>query len=110
LIFNIIQGDDNKIWIGTDHGGINVIDEANNSIQYLLKQDDDSKSLRSNCVELYKDNAGIIWVGTKKYGVGYYHKGINQFPLIRHYISDNASLPYEDVDCFKEDANGTLWI
>jgi ligand-binding sensor domain-containing protein len=110
VIFNMIKGDDNKIWIGTDHGGINLINPVNNTIQYIVNREDDTKSLRSNCVELYKDDSGIIWAGTKKNGVSYYHKGINQFPLIRHYISDNTSLPFEDVNCFTEDPDGSLWI
>jgi len=110
VINNIILGDDNKIWVGTDHGGINLIDPATNSIQYLLNREDDAKSLRGDCVELYKDNAGIIWAGTFKQGISYYHKSIIQFPLVRNYLSDNKSLPYEDVDCFVDDAKGNLWI
>ncbi|HEY8783270.1 MAG TPA: two-component regulator propeller domain-containing protein [Mucilaginibacter sp.] len=110
IINSIILGDDNKIWIGTDHGGINLIDPANNSIQYLLNKEDDAKSLQGDCIDLYKDNTGIIWAGAFKQGISYYHKGIIQFPLIRHYISDSKSLPYEDVDCFADDAKGNLWI
>jgi len=59
---------------------------------------------------LYKDNNGIIWAGTFKQGISYYHKSIIQFPLVRHYLSDPKSLPYEDVDCFADDAKGNLWI
>lgn len=110
VINNIIIGDDNKIWIGTDSGGINLIDPETNSIQYLLKREDDAKSLQGNCVVLYKDNTGIIWAATYKQGINYYHKSIIQFPLTRNYLSDHKSLPYEDVDCFAEDAKGNLWI
>jgi signal transduction histidine kinase/ligand-binding sensor domain-containing protein/DNA-binding response OmpR family regulator len=110
VINNIILGDDNKIWIGTDHGGINLVDPINNSIQYLLNREDDPKSLQGNSVVLYKDNTGIIWAGTFKQGISYYHKSIIRFPLIRHYVSDTKSLPYEDVDCFADDAKGNLWI
>jgi signal transduction histidine kinase/ligand-binding sensor domain-containing protein/DNA-binding response OmpR family regulator len=110
VISSIILGDDKKIWIGTDHGGINLIDPVNNSIQYLLNKDDDSKSLQGNSVVLYKDNTGIIWAGTFKQGISYYHKSIIQFPIIRHYLSDSKSLPYEDVDCFADDSKGNLWI
>jgi signal transduction histidine kinase/ligand-binding sensor domain-containing protein/DNA-binding response OmpR family regulator len=110
IINNIILGDDNKIWIGTDHGGINLIDPVSNKIQYLLNREDDNKSLQGNCVVLYKDNTGIIWAGTFKQGISYYHKSIIQFPLTRHYLSDNKSLPDEDVDCFADDTKGTLWI
>ncbi|MDR3696251.1 two-component regulator propeller domain-containing protein [Mucilaginibacter sp.] len=110
VINNIILSDDNKIWIGTDHGGINLYDPVSNSIQYLLNREDDAKSLKGNTVELYKDNTGIIWAGTFKQGVSYYHKSIIQFPLVRKFLSDNKSLPFEDVDCFADDANGNLWI
>jgi signal transduction histidine kinase/ligand-binding sensor domain-containing protein/DNA-binding response OmpR family regulator len=110
VINTIVKNDDGKIWIGTDHGGINIFDLKARKVTYLLSRDDDNKSLRGNCVLLYKDNAGIIWVGTFKQGVSYYHKDIIQFPLVRHYSSNSASLPYEDVDCFVEDANQNLWI
>jgi len=110
VIYNIILGDDNKIWIGTDHGGINRVDPITNSIQYLLNREDDPKSLQGNSVVLYKDNTGIIWAGTFKQGISYYHKSIIKFPLIRHYVSDVKSLPYEDVDCFADDTGGNLWI
>ena len=110
VIYSIIQADDNKIWIGTDHGGINIINPANNSIQYVLNKEDDAKSLQGNSTVLYKDNIGIIWAGTFKQGISYYHKSIIQFPLVRHYLSDARSLPYEDVDCFADDGKGNLWI
>ncbi|MCR8559537.1 response regulator [Mucilaginibacter sp. BJC16-A38] len=110
VINSIILGDDKKIWIGTDHGGINLVDPANNTVQYLLNREDDTKSLKGNSVVLYKDNTGIIWAGTFKQGISYYHKSIIQFPLVRHYLSDSKSLPYEDVDCFADDNKGNLWI
>lgn len=110
VIYNIVNGDDNNIWIGTDHGGINLVDPVTHKVEYLLNREDDPKSLSGNSVVLYKDNAGIIWGGTFKQGINYYHKGIIQFPLVRHYILDNTSLPYDDVNCFAEDEHGDLWI
>ncbi|RYY07931.1 MAG: hybrid sensor histidine kinase/response regulator, partial [Sphingobacteriaceae bacterium] len=110
LINSIVPGENNTVWIGTDHGGINVINTLTNRFEYLVNRVDDLKSLRGNSVVLYKDNTGIVWAGTTKQGISYYHKGIIQFPQVRHYIFDNNSLPYEDVDCFVEDAQGNFWI
>ena len=110
LINSIVPGENQTIWIGTDHGGINVVNTVTNRFEYLVNRADDLKSLRGNSVVLYKDNTGIIWAGTTKQGISYYHKGIIQFPQVRHYIFDKNSLPYEDVDCFVEDANGNFWI
>ncbi|SEM78725.1 Signal transduction histidine kinase [Mucilaginibacter gossypiicola] len=110
IVSNIIQADDGLIWIGTDHGGINVLDKKNFTISYLLNREDDAKSLSQNSATLYKDDSGIIWANTFKEGVSYYHKNIIRFPLYRHFASDRESLSFEDVNKFVEDKNGNLWI
>jgi len=110
IINSIVQGDKNTIWIGTDHGGINIVNMATNTVSYILNRPDDQKSVPGNSATLYKDNTGIIWDGTFKQGISYFHKGIIQFPLVRHYDLDNTSLPNDDVDSFVEDASGVIWI
>ena len=110
VINNVVQADDDKIWIGTDHGGINLVDPLTNKLTYVLSKEDDTNSLSGNSIVLYKDNIGIIWAGTFKQGINYYHSGIMQFPLFRHFITDKTSLPYNDVDCFAEEPGGNLWI
>jgi signal transduction histidine kinase/ligand-binding sensor domain-containing protein/DNA-binding response OmpR family regulator len=110
IINSIVQAGDNKLWIGTDHGGINIVDLKTYKVTYVLSKEDDPKSLSGNSITLFKDNSGIIWAGTFKQGINYYHRGIMQFPLFRHFSTDPNSLPYEDVNRFAEDANGNLWI
>jgi signal transduction histidine kinase/ligand-binding sensor domain-containing protein/DNA-binding response OmpR family regulator len=110
VINSVVQADDNKIWIGTDHGGINVVDPSTFKVTYILSKEDDPKSLSGNSVNLFKDNSGIIWVGTFKQGADYYHSGIMQFPLYKHFTTNKGSIPFEDVDCFAEDRSGNLWI
>ncbi|MBD1363117.1 response regulator [Mucilaginibacter sp. ZT4R22] len=110
LINNIIQADDGRIWIATDHGGISVLDKKKFEITTLLNREDDAQSLKQNSVSLYKDNFGIIWAFTFKKGISYYHKNIIKFPLYKHFASDPGSLSFEDVDKFVEDKLGNLWI
>lgn len=110
IVNNIVSDEEHKIWIGTDHGGINIVDPVTFKITYLLSREDNPKSLRGNSVVLYKGNDDIIWAGTYKQGISYYHKGMFQFPVVRRIPSDISSLPFEDVDCFKEDKKGNLWI
>jgi signal transduction histidine kinase/ligand-binding sensor domain-containing protein/DNA-binding response OmpR family regulator len=110
IITNIIQADDGRIWIATDHGGINILDKKKFEITYLLNREDDAKSLRHNTATLYKDNLGIIWAGTYKKGISYYHKNIIRFPLYRHFASDAASLSFNDINKFAEDKLGNLWL
>jgi signal transduction histidine kinase/ligand-binding sensor domain-containing protein/DNA-binding response OmpR family regulator len=104
---------DNKglIWVGTDHGGINLIDKRNFSIRYITHDDEDEKSLSQNSINgLYKDTDGIIWIGTYKRGVSYYHENIVRFPLYKHSPANPHGLPYADVNRFVEDDKGNIWI
>lgn len=111
LISGIVQVTPRLFWIATDHGGINVVDKHDFSVQYVSHRDENEKSLAHNSITtLYRDNTGIIWAGTYKKGVSYYHENIIRFPSYKHYASDPASLPFEDVNRFVEDRLGNLWI
>ena len=110
IVRSIVQDNQGMIWVGTDHGGINVISKKDYSIRYIVHRDDDERSLSQNSINvLYKDKEGIIWAGTYKKGVSYYHENIIRFPLYRH-SSDPTGLPYADVNRFVEDDKGNLWI
>jgi signal transduction histidine kinase/ligand-binding sensor domain-containing protein/CheY-like chemotaxis protein/AraC-like DNA-binding protein len=111
VIFNVLQDNKGLVWVATDHGGINLINKKDFTINYLLNREDDDKSLGQNTtISLYKDDTGIIWAGTYKRGISYYHENIIRFPLYRHHLSDPTSLSYDDVNKFAEDASGNLWI
>lgn len=111
IVRQIVQDDKGIIWIGTDHGGVNLIDKKDFSIQYLLTNDEDERTVSENSIHsLYKDNEGIIWVGTYKNGVSYYHENIFRFRHFKHQTSKPESLPFNDVNAFAEDRDGNIWI
>jgi len=105
----IVEASDGTIWIGTDHGGINILDKRTNKISYILSKEGDLRGLTENSISaLYKDNNGVIWIGTFKKGVCYYHKSIFKFPRDQYLTGKNAV--YKDVNSFAEDKKGNLWI
>ncbi len=111
VVKGVVQDINGLIWIGTDHGGINVLDKGTFTIKYLSNDKEYDKSLSQNSIcSLYKDNAGIIWIGTFKKGVNYYHEDMIKFNLFRNQVIDPDNLFYDDVNCFAEDINGNLWI
>jgi hypothetical protein len=72
------------IWVGTDHGGINIIDKSDFSIMLMTNVPGDMTSLSGNSIRsLHKGDDGIIWVGTFKNGINYYHEQLYQFKLFR---------------------------
>ncbi len=111
IVMDVIQDEEGLIWIGTDHGGINLLNKENFTISYILHNPDDQRSLSQNSViSLYRDNNNIIWVGTFKGGVNYYHENLLKFSLFKHQPSNPNSLGFNDVNCFLEDYKGNIWI
>lgn len=111
IVRGLVQDDKGILWVATDHGGINLINKRDFSVEYILHNKEDEKSLGQNSINvLYKDKEGIIWAGTFKSGVSYYHPNINRFRLYRQQIADATSLPFNDINAFVEDDKQNLWI
>ncbi|MEO8416169.1 MAG: two-component regulator propeller domain-containing protein [Ginsengibacter sp.] len=111
VIRKVVQDGNDLIWLATDHGGINILDKKDFTINYLLNDEDDNYSIAQNSINsMYKDNSGIIWIGTFKKGLCYYNKSIIKFPLYHHKLSDPNSLSYNDINRFLEDEKGNIWI
>lgn len=111
IISSIIEGSDHQLWIGTDHGGINIFDAQSQQIEYIVHEPYNENSLSQNVITtFFKDCDNIIWIGTFKQGVNYYHENIFQFKHIVNSPNNIHSLPYNDVNCFAEDIDGNLWI
>src|SRR5690606_15269428 len=45
LIRGITEDDNGKIWIATDHGGINIYDKQKEEISYLVNKEYDNRSI-----------------------------------------------------------------
>ncbi len=111
IIKKIIQDEKGLIWVGTDHGGIDIINKYTSELINVSHNPYDEKSLAQNSItDIYLDNNGIIWIGTFKKGLSYYHESIHKFPHYKHWMAETNSLPYSDVNCFVEDKKGNLWI
>lgn len=111
LIKDVVKDPSGNIWIGTDHGGINIIDKDDFTITYINNHPEIENSLAHNStLSLYRDYDGLIWVGTFKNGVDFYHRNVFKFPHHENIISDPHSLPFNDVNIFTEDDEGNLWI
>jgi len=111
LVINITQDEKGRIWLATDHGGINLLDKNDFSVKYLVNKEFDDRSLAQNSItSLYKDRDGMIWVGTFKKGVSYFHDNLIKFPVYKHQPGNVSSLSYDDVNRFVEDSDGNIWI
>ena len=64
-----------KIWMGTDGGGINILDPTTGNITVLEHISGDNHSLPTNTILcLHSDSAGNIWAGSKREGLSTFVK------------------------------------
>lgn len=111
LVKGIIENKPGEIWVGTDHGGINILNKERKISTYITHDPDISQSLSANSIfALYKDSEDIIWIGTHKKGINYYHHGILRFYHIRRNSSSDTTLPFNDINAFVEDSLGNLYM
>ncbi|WP_057938050.1 hybrid sensor histidine kinase/response regulator transcription factor [Algoriphagus resistens] len=111
MVKTIVEAKVGQIWLGTDHGGINVLNKYDGTVNYLAGENSQDNTMPHNVVySLYKDSEDIIWVGTHKKGVAYYHQGLLRFSHVRKNFADPNSLPFNDVNSFAEDSLGNLYI
>jgi signal transduction histidine kinase/ligand-binding sensor domain-containing protein/DNA-binding response OmpR family regulator len=111
FVRDIAQDNKGRIWLGTDHGGVNVYDKKSNGITVLRNDPWNPNSLSQNsAISLYYDNTGIMWVGTYKNGASYYHPGMFKFEKSPLFFYTNPELENKDCNMLYEDRAGNLWI
>ena len=107
VITSVEEDDKGNIWVGTDHGGVNIINKKSGEITYLWHNEADPHSIAQNTIKsMYKDDTDIIWLGTYKNGVCYYHESIYKFNI----VTEKAKIPFPDINCFYESPDKNLWI
>lgn len=111
LVFNIAEDQEGRVWLATDHGGINLLVPDTDGADYLVNDEFNDRSLAHNSVTaLYHDREGGMWVGTFKGGLSYHHPHQIQFALYKHQRGAPRSIPFDDINRFVEDEKGNIWI
>ncbi len=111
MVKAVVEAQKGQVWLGTDHGGINLIDKNSKTVRFFDNESNPESPMPHNVVyALYRDSEDIIWVGTHKKGVSYYHKGLLRFSHVRKNFSERNSLPFNDVNAFVEDSLGNLYM
>ncbi len=111
FVRDVAQDHNGRIWIATDHGGINIFDKKTNGVTVLRNDPMNPNSLSQNsAISLFCDNTGIMWVGTYKNGVSYYHPGMFKFDKSPLFFYHNPNLETKDCNSIYEDREGNLWI
>jgi signal transduction histidine kinase/CheY-like chemotaxis protein/streptogramin lyase len=101
--------DDRKgnLWIGTENGGINVLNLDNRNFHNYKSSD----GLNDNSIySLYKDNSENLWIGTNSGGINFYSGKPSKFDYIKKNIKNENCLSFDNVISVLQDTQGKVWI
>lgn len=101
---------DNKLWIATDGGGINIISLDNFSFTSITHNQDDISSFPTNTIyRLYIDNTNNVWAGTVRNGlIGIREVYARSFQNVPY--GNESGLSHQSINNFLEDSKGVIWI
>ncbi len=106
LIFTLFEDSQSRFWIGTEDGGLNLMNRDSETFTQFKHADEDTTSILSNSIRtIFEDRKGQLWIGTSE-GANIFDPGTQSFINAKV----NALLPSVAVHGIQEDAAGNLWI
>jgi ligand-binding sensor domain-containing protein/AraC-like DNA-binding protein len=101
----VAEDNNGNIIVGTDGGGLNIMNPADRTFKVLKNNPNNARSLSSNAViSLFKDRDGAIWVGTWGGGLNLYDPKTSTFS---RFLQKNAD--YNNITTIYEDRQRNLW-
>lgn len=111
LVRCIEQCKDGKIWIGTDHGGINIFSKIENKIEVVENNIDGKFSISRNSINcFYMEDNGTVWAGTYKNGLIYHNVNMYKFQKPPLFYAFRQNEEVFDCNSLFVDFKGNLWI
>ena len=101
-----------RIWIGTDGGGLDVLQpQSGKWLSFRANNTDSSESINGNRIRsLLTDSEGDIWIGTLTAGLSRYSLKTKRFSHFRHHPEEPNSLTNDFVLSLFEDRQKRLWV
>ncbi|HVU55444.1 MAG TPA: two-component regulator propeller domain-containing protein [Puia sp.] len=109
-VYSIFHDNQQRTWIGTIRGGINIIDSRKSRFLALVHDPLNSNSLVDDCVlSCIEDKIGNLWIGTDGGGVSYYNRRTGQFSNYRSQPGKGA-LSNDFVTSLLNDDEDNVWL
>ncbi len=102
--------DEQIIWVGTQGGGLYILDPAKGKVANHQTISNNPGSLSNNSITaILKDRSGVFWVATKD-GLNKYDPTMELFSSYQNQPGNDKSLHYNFVSSFCESPDGKIWI
>ena len=106
-VYAIFEDSRGNIWMGTNGGGANVLNQETGIITKYISDAYDSKTISGNFVRCFlEDKNGNIWIGSST-GVSIMDPNTS---LVTRYTQENSPLESDVIYSLYEDNKGNMWI
>lgn len=110
-VYCLTQAKDGNIWIGTESGGVNILNRETGQFTYMTHDENNINSLSSDGIKsILEDKVGNFWIGTFLGGLNFYDVKQRKFTHFRNDPSNLNSLANNTVWALHEDREGIIWI
>jgi ligand-binding sensor domain-containing protein/signal transduction histidine kinase len=106
-VYAILEDSKGNIWIGTNGGGVNVLDQSTGFITKYKADPNNQYSVGGNYVRcLLEDRRGNIWIGSTG-GVSVFDRLTKKFT---NYNQNNTDFESDVIHDIYQDSKGNMWI
>ena len=107
-IRTILQWDQDNLLIGTDGGGINILNTKTNDVQVYQSIPNDPTSINSNAIlTTMKDNEDNLWIGTFNGGVNIFTRSKVWFDILN---KKNSAINNQSILSVVQKKDGNILI
>ncbi len=109
IIRDICLSDNEKIYVATDGGGLNIIDPLTNEVSKFYKDNSADYHLNSNALQcLFLDRKNNLWIGTFNGGLNILKKNKTYFERFTP-SSENTKNTNHSILAIAESTDGAIW-
>lgn len=109
----LYQDQSGNVWVGTDGGGLNLLDRRTGRFKHYRYAPHSSNSISGDRINsITEDQYGQLWIGTRT-GLNKFDRFTEKFTQYRHDANNPHSLSHNEVWAIYEDSYSqgkTLWI
>jgi ligand-binding sensor domain-containing protein/signal transduction histidine kinase len=110
-VWSIFQDRQNRIWVGTVGGGLNLYDSQTETFSHFQHDANNPLSLSNNIVlSIFQDQQNRIWVGTRGGGLNLFDPQTRTFTRFVHDVNNPASLSNNIVRSILQDQQKRIWV
>lgn len=107
-IYTLYEDKTGTLYIGTELGGLNILDPATHEITKYMKNDSGKNSIGDNTIQaLAEDKNGEVWLGGYSNGISIFNPIDKSFKQIN---TSNSDINSNVISAFYEDSMGNMLV